>query len=239
MLADSGKHEHLEETFRRQAITAFRGFSCSRRERRPGERQGFLAVYPDLIRCKTFLGDTPLHVAAKAGREDVLDTLLAAKANINAKNDQSAMPLHHAASYTRIPSRCWLTITGLSSILLILRRMRGKRVVELLLANKANVNAATRRGWTPLHEAAVKGHKDVVEVLLANGANVHTKLRDNDKQTPLHLAAELGRTAVVQLLLNNKADVNAKDKRVRRPWLRQPVAATGDVVNLLRQHGGE
>jgi len=40
---------------------------------------------------------------------------------------------------------------------------------ELLLAYKADVNAKSPEGWTPLHFAAANGHKDVVEVLLAHG----------------------------------------------------------------------
>ena len=38
-------------------------------------------------------------------------------------------------------------------------------MVELLLANKAEVNAKDIGGLTPLYWAAEKGHKDVVELL--------------------------------------------------------------------------
>jgi hypothetical protein len=48
-----------------------------------------------------------------------------------------------------------------------------KDVVELPLANGADVNAKTGRGLTPLRHAAFKGHKDVVELLLANGPDVN------------------------------------------------------------------
>ena len=50
-----------------------------------------------------------------------------------------------------------------------------KDVAELLLANKAEVNAKDNNGGTPLHDAAVKGHKDVAELLLANKAEVNAK----------------------------------------------------------------
>jgi uncharacterized protein len=43
--------------------------------------------------------------------------------------------------------------------------MGHKDVTELLLANKAEVNAKSDIGWTPLHEAAVFQHKDLVELL--------------------------------------------------------------------------
>ena len=47
------------------------------------------------------------------------------------------------------------------------RRDGHKDVAELLLANKADVNARDNDGDTPLHMAAMKGHKDMVELLLA------------------------------------------------------------------------
>ena len=62
-----------------------------------------------------------------------------------------------------------------------------KDVVELLLANKAEVNAKDNDGVTPLHCGGVSGHKDVAELLLANKAEVNAK--DNDGGTPLHMAA--------------------------------------------------
>ena len=40
--------------------------------------------------------------------------------------------------------------------------------MELLLANKAEVNAKGNRDWTPLHAAATGGDGDVAELLLAN-----------------------------------------------------------------------
>ncbi len=45
-------------------------------------------------------------------------------------------------------------------------------VVELLLANRADVNAKAFEGLTPIHMAAFNGHRDVAEFLLSNHAEV-------------------------------------------------------------------
>ena len=73
-----------------------------------------------------------------------------------------------------------------------------KAVAELLLANKAEVNAKTDDGSTPLHSAAEDGYTDIVELLLVNRAEVNAK--DNYGRTPLHHAALMGRKDVAELL---------------------------------------
>ena len=53
-----------------------------------------------------------------------------------------------------------------------LAALRGhKDVAELLLANKAEVNAKDNNGETPLHEAVDKGHKDVAGLLRQHGGH--------------------------------------------------------------------
>ena len=59
-----------------------------------------------------------------------------------------------------------------------------KDVAELLLANKAEVNAKTNDGTTPLHVAVLHGHKDMVELLRASTAATN-KLYGNSPATKL------------------------------------------------------
>jgi ankyrin repeat protein len=70
--------------------------------------------------------------------------------------------------------------------------------VELLLANKADVNANENDLSTALHEAAAGGFRDVAELLLSKKADANAK--DWLGKTPLMRAEAAGRKDVVELL---------------------------------------
>ena len=85
-------------------------------------------------------------------------------------------------------------------------------MVELLLANKADVNATDNGGMTPLHLARYNGHKDVVELLLANNADVNAK--DKRWRDPFDLwAATGGYKDIMKMLVETEFDVNTKSRR--------------------------
>ena len=134
--------------------------------------RALLKDHPDLVSSKGGNGETPLHVAAAKGFDDVAQLLLAQKANVNAQDNEGRTPLHLAAQGGH------------------------KDVLELLLASKAEVNAKDNKGWTPLHFAASRGHKEVAEMLLADGAEVNAA--DASGDTPLHFAAFEGHEDVAR-----------------------------------------
>jgi ankyrin repeat protein len=113
-----------------------------------------------------------------------------------------------------------------------------KNIAELLLANKAEVNAKAKDGSTPLHFAAQINSKDVAELLLANGANVNA--RDNGGYTPLHWAANECSIDVTKLLLANKAEVSAKAKDGYTPLhFAAQMFSYKQVAELLLAKGAE
>jgi TonB family protein len=164
----------------------------------------------NLVANKDFEGATPLHRAASAGHKDVVELLLAHRADVNAIDNNGVTPLHYAASAGH------------------------KDVAELLLAHRADVNARDKNiGGTPLHWA---GCKDVAELLLANQSDANAK--DNSGQTPLHWASKHDRKEVAELLLANKADANAKDNNGYTPLHLAELEGNKSVEELLRQHDG-
>jgi ankyrin repeat protein len=104
-------------------------------------------------------------------------------------------------------------------------------IADLLIANKADVNALDDNGWAPLHEAAWKGHEAVARLLLANKAEVNAKY--NDGWTPLHKAAEQGHLGLATLLLVYKADANACDNNGMTPLHHAALKGHKAVAELL------
>jgi ankyrin repeat protein len=83
-----------------------------------------------------------------------------------------------------------------------------KKIVEILLTNKADVNTTDKFGNTPLHVAALIGHKEVAELLFANKFKINA--RNSDCATFLQLAVTRDQCDLVELLFAKGADVNAK-----------------------------
>jgi len=94
-----------------------------------------------------------------------------------------------------------------------------RAVAELLIENKAEVNARSEAGETPLHLAAAKGNQAIVELLLAKGADPDPA--STDGTTPLLLAAGM-QAPVVELLLAARSTrtpgtVTAPPRSIWRP----------------------
>lgn len=86
--------------------------------------------------------------------------------------------------------------------------------LSAFLATGVHVNAANQHGWTPLHEAAFRGHAAIMDPLLQKGAKVG--LQDRNGDTPLHHAAlgtSEGHQQAVALLCEAQADLNAQNQR--------------------------
>ena len=140
-------------------------------------------------------------------------------ADVAAKDDMEWTALHLAAREgTRTWSRCswtrWRALTSPRRVNMdgrryIWRRREGTRTWSRCCWTRgADVAAKDDYGWTALHLAAGRGHKDVVALLLDRGAPTSPR-RTKDGQTALHLAAGSGHKDVVALLLDKGADVAA------------------------------
>mmetsp|Transcript_2081 Transcript_2081/g.6162 ORF Transcript_2081/g.6162 Transcript_2081/m.6162 type:complete len:342 (-) Transcript_2081:1027-2052(-) len=142
-------------------------------------------------------GRTPLALAVKEEREDVVELLLRFQGNPNkADLDSGTSPLLSAiladlpgVAVTLADAQADVDCHAASGLTpLMLASVKGDvDVVELLLERGADVDAADRSGWTALHYAAVGGHLAPTKQLLRAGAS--KKAKDNRGFTPTHFAA--------------------------------------------------
>lgn len=82
-------------------------------------------------------------------------------------------------------------------------------VVELLLANGAEVDSKDKGIRSPLSWAAGENHETIAKLLLANGADASPK--DIDGQTPLTRADTKGYNDMMRLCLKQKRHIWGKD----------------------------
>ena len=122
-------------------------------------------------------GAAPLHLAAWRGHVSVVAALIAAAAEVDAKNNLGQTALMYAAQGGHAP------------------------VVSVLIALGANVNVKGYYRRAPLHWGVLSGNAAVVSVLIAAGANVNAK--NNAGETPLHFPVGQGNVSVVSVLIES------------------------------------
>ena len=84
------------------------------------------------------------------------------------------------------------------------------KVLEMLIAQGALVNAKNSSGETPLHLAARFGHLPAAKYLVKCGALINEKTKFT-RATPLMAAAEMGHENIIRMLMISGAERDAKD----------------------------
>lgn len=150
----------------------------------------------------------PLHYAASIGNEEAIEILLKYSAEIDCSDHEGKTPIHDAAKF---------------------RKFNCLKI--LIEATPALVNSTDDRGRSPLHLAAINGHKRICHILIENGAETFCK--DDVNWTPLDYAAQYGHSKVAKLLLDNDAPVDAVDKNGKTPLHHASMCGHIDCINLL------
>lgn len=135
-------------------------------------RQEAKANFVDPVARYIYAGDTALHFAAAGYRTAVVRELIAAGADVRAKNRMGDEPLH-AAAVGSPRSHFWNPAAQVATI-------------ECLIEAGADPNAADKREVTPLHKAVRTRCAAAVRTLLERGADPTRKNKSGS--TPMVLA---------------------------------------------------
>ncbi|CAM9371563.1 unnamed protein product, partial [Laminaria digitata] len=137
---------------------------------------------------------TVLHAAVVHGRADadLVDLLLPAGADINARATGGLTPLRVAAAF----------LSSGDAAVVLLRRGATKDAI-----------ASGEYGLSPLHVAARRGHLPATRALLAAGADTTLRVTDASKETPLDFAAHFGQVEVIRELARHGVDLDTADDR--------------------------
>ena len=184
-------------------------------------------------------GLSSLYFAVQLESLDIANYLIVSAANSNKYGKKWLTPLHQLVIQGNNELvRYLVEIAGeenidiaSSSPLFCIKLYKNIENVRSLVESGADVNYRTKRGLTPLHNAAQNGSQDSVRFLVESGADVN--YRTSDGFTPLHFAAQKDNLDIVRYLVESKADFNCRTSDGFTPLHYAAQKDNLDIVRLL------
>lgn len=175
--------------------------------------------------------DTPLHLAAKNGMIEVVETLLAKGARADVVNAHGATPLWYACSSYSNPDTALAILrsrnpglvdvahrTTRSTPLHLATENGWGEVVEVLFTRGARAEVVDANGRTPLWYACNRAKKDAALALLRSPNPQNFNLaQGDDRDTALHQAAKNQMIEVALALIAGGARADIVDASHRTP----------------------
>ena len=195
-----------------------------------------------LVEVKGQDGYTALHFSCRDGNVDIVRTLVKHKANVNAKTDSGDTPLTIAVRHKHddvihallSDSQCSVDAKGQDGYTALQYSSRYGHVdiVWTLVKHKANVNAKTDSGDTPITLAVRHKHDNVIHALLSDSQCL-VDAKGQDGYTALQYSCRYGMVDVVRTLVKHKANVNARTDSGDTPLKLATINKHDNVVHAL------
>ncbi|MCP4725472.1 MAG: hypothetical protein GY863_10570 [bacterium] len=170
---------------------------------------GFSSIYAMYTRSND------IFEAVKKGRKSEVESFLEKDPESVKANDESGnTPLHYAA-------------------------YSGKNdIIELLIANNAELNIRNHGGSAPIHLAVMTGRKNAIELLLNSGADIDAK--NAYGRTPLLIVArDIGDESLARFLIEAGSNINVVDNYNESPLVLSAWRGNNKLVNLFLENGAE
>ncbi len=182
-----------------------------------------------LVGCGESNPPVSIHEAAQDGNIEALKRHLDTGTDVNLKDDSGATPLHEASSFEIGDTAA--------------------KIVELLIANGADVNAkyeilvnddllgnSESFTYTPLDSAIQFDNTEIADLLRKHGAKTGAELKADES---IHIAAESGNIEALKKHLSAGGDVNAKDERGKTPLHFAADYGHREIAKLLIAEGAD
>lgn len=178
------------------------------------EAQGFPDALSMLLEQQDIDGSTVLMTAVQVNRLEIVDQLIAARANIFHCNNYQHSLLHfvkdEALAENLISAGLSVHAQGIFGHT-PLHFNKKATIAEVFMKHGSNVNASTFDGSTPLHCA---NNHELIALLIDHNATIDAQ--NSQKCTPLFYAIKYNNIPKCNLLLDNNADINALDTHGRK-----------------------
>jgi ankyrin repeat protein len=204
-----------------------------------------LALF-DRFTVRNVDGETPLMLASFYAFNNVINSLIARKMNIEAKLSGGQSALMAASSMGHIETiKCLLNAEANihatdndGRTALIWGSIFGNiETVRLLLDRGADIHSATSDGRTALIAASINGNVETVRLLLDQAAKID--IAENDGRTALIAASSKNHVETVRMLLDNGAKVDASDTDGRTGLIYASSNGYVETVGLLLDKGAQ